>query len=194
MSSNIDLWMHDEIRRIGKARFGPEYWSSLETVLNTYSPQHSRVICSNKEKSIAAFVLVCAPQFSSLSKYGLEGILPSSFYEIAFVATDEGCEGRGYARQLLSEVLQCCQENNQTVWLHVDSINPRAVSLYESLGFRTALEIPDPFGSEGYVMVCLPVWRNCKTRERLTLFNAGPCESEQSFCRCILSPPGTTSC
>jgi ribosomal protein S18 acetylase RimI-like enzyme len=193
MSSKVYSWMHDEIRRIARERFETTYWSSIETVLSTYS-QHSRVICSNKEKSIAAFVLVCTPQFSSHSKYGLEGILPSSFYEIAFVATDKGYEGRGYARQLLSEVLQQCQENNLNVWLHVDSINPRAVTLYESLGFRPALEIPDPYGSEGYIMVWLAKRRNCETGEGFALFNPSPCQLEQPFGRSILPPPQTTCC
>ena len=194
MTSKLFPWMHDEIRRIARARFEPEYWSAIETVLNTCSPQHSRVICSNKEKSIEAFVLVCSPHFSSHSKYGLEGILPSSFYEIAFLATDEGCEGRGYARRLLSEVLECLQQNNQNVWLHVDFINPRAVTLYESLGFCKALELPDPYGSEGYVMVWLAKRRNHETREGFALFNSCPCKTEQAFNRGIVTPPGATCC
>ncbi len=213
--------MHAEIRRIAYARFGPEYWPSIEAVLESYSPQHSRVICTpNKEKSLAAsrvgpgecrqvqsldsltalkfsrlaaFVLVCAPSSSSHSNYGLEGILPNSFYEVAFLATDVGQEGRGYARQLLTEVLRTCQDFNQHVWLHVDLTNPRATSLYQSLGFQTALTIPDPFGSMGHLMVWLSTERwNQHPRERLTLFDTSPCQTEQSFGGSILPPPGAT--
>ncbi len=192
----INPWMHSEIRRIAQKRFSPEYWSSIETVLESYSSQHSRVIYTpNKEKSLAAFVLVCPPHSSSHANYGLEGMVPSSFYEIAFVATDEGCEGRGYARLLLSSILQCCIENSQNVWLHVDSINPRAVALYESLGFQKVLEIPDPFGSQGYLMVRLcPKGRYGNPSERFALFDAFPCQTEQAFSGCIVAPPSTTCC
>jgi ribosomal protein S18 acetylase RimI-like enzyme len=227
-SHTIQPWMHSEIRRIAQKRFSTEYWSSIETVLESYSPQHSRVILSpNKEKSLAAprvvpgdsrqeqsldsftalkhdlssfsrlaaFVLVCPPHSSSHAKYGLEGMVPNSFYEIAFVATDEGCEGRGYARLLLSSVLQCCTENSHNVWLHVDSINPRAVALYESLGFQTILDIPDPFGSQGYLMVRLdPKGRHSKSRERFALFDTSPCQAEQTFSGCIVAPPSATCC
>ncbi len=189
--------MHAEIRRIAYTRFGPEYWATIEAVLESYSPQHSRVICIPGEcrqvQSLAAFVLVCAPSSSSHSNYGLEGILPNSFYEIAFVATDVGQEGRGYARQLLTEVLRTCKDLRQHVWLHVDLSNPRAASLYQSLGFQTALTIPDPFGSMGHLMVWLSSERwNQHSCERLALLDTGPCQTEQTFCGSILAPPGAT--
>lgn len=194
MAVSIHSQMHSEIRRIGQKRFASEYWSSIETALESYSSQHSRVIC-NSNGQIAAFILVCPPQTSSHSKYGLEGKVPSSFYEIAFLATDEGNEGRGYARLLLSAVLQCCTENSHNVWLHVDSINPRAVALYESLGFQSVMEIPDPFGSYGYLMVrlCSIGW-NSKTREGFALLNTSPSQAEHTFGGSIFPPPCATCC
>lgn len=219
----INTSMHSEIRRIAQTRFSTEYWPSIETAMESYSSQHSRAIYSpNKEKSLAAsrvvpgecrqeqsldshtalkssrlaaFILVCPPQSSSHAKYGLDGMVPNSFYEIAFVATDEGHEGRGYARLLLSSVLEYCCKNNQNVWLHVDSINPRAVALYSSLGFHSLLEIPDPFGSQGYLMVRLSSkGGHGNSGEGFTLFDAFPCQTEHSFGGCIVAPPCTTCC
>ncbi len=188
-------WMTAEVRRIAYKRFDAEYWPSIEDAMLNCLESHSVVVKSpNDDKRIAAFVLVCPPATSSKAAYGVETCLPTHILEIAFVATDEGWEGRGYARDLLEAVLLRCKTTQQPAWLHVDTVNEKARAFYERLGFRNFLHIPDPFGSPGTLMVFSVPYRNHKTLQRPALFNAPPCETEQAFGRCILAPPGLACC
>jgi ribosomal protein S18 acetylase RimI-like enzyme len=211
--------MTTEIRRIARNRFSTEYWPAIDAALQTCLESHSVVITcpSNDDKQIAAFVLVCPPTTSSKTAYGIEQTVPSNVLEIAgsvqdpvdqsfleegcsllpkaleiaFVATDEGWEGCGFARTLLEAVLFRCTTAQQSAWLHVDTINQKAHAFYERLGFRNFLHIPDPYGSPGFLMLWSPR-RNHQTLEWTTLFNAPPCETEQPFGRSILAPPSMT--
>ena len=181
-----------EVRRIARTRFDTEYWPAIEAALLTCLESHSVVRkAPNEHKRIAAFVLVCPPSTPTKAEYGIEAYLPSHL-EIAFVATDVGWEGHGYARDLLEAVLLRCKTAQQPVWLHVDTINEKARAFYERLGFRNFLHVPDPYGSPGVVMV-FPC-RHEKSLQGFALFNAPPCETEQALGRCVLAPPRITCC
>jgi ribosomal protein S18 acetylase RimI-like enzyme len=196
--------MSTEVRRIARMRFGTEYWPAIDAALQNCLESHSVVInTSNDDKpTIAAFVLVCPPTTGSKTSYGIEQKVPSNALEIAFVATDEGWEGCGFARSLLEAVLFRCKTAQQSAWLHVDTINPKAHAFYERLGFRDFLHIPDPLGSPGVVMLFSHklsyelLHRPRRHEESIqwpTLLNASPCETEEPFRRSILAPP-TMAC
>jgi GNAT superfamily N-acetyltransferase len=189
--------MTAEVRRIARMRFGTEYWPAIDAALQHCLESHSVVISSTEYKpNIAAFVLVCPPTTGSKTAYGIEHKVPSQSLEIAFVATDEGWEGHGFARSLLEAVLFRCKTAQQSAWLHVDTINPKAHAFYERLGFRDFLHTPDPFGSPGVVMFHSLFGRPLRYSEAIqwtTLLNAPPCESEEPFRRSILTPP-TMAC
>jgi ribosomal protein S18 acetylase RimI-like enzyme len=190
-------WMTTEIRRIARTRFGAEYWPAIEEALLNCLENHSVVVKSpNDDKRIAAFVLVCPPTTSSSVAYGIEESLPLHCLEVAFVATDVGWEGRGYARDLMEAVLFRCKITQEPAWLHVDAINQKAHAFYERLGFQNFLHIPDPYGSPGVIMIYLPSrpWRYHNALQRPTLRNASPCEPEQPLRRSILAPPRMTCC
>ena len=193
-------WMIAEVRRIAQARFPAQYWASIEDALLNCLESHSVVqVNPNDDKQIAAFVLVCPPTTSSRHAYGVKDCLPANIVEIAFVATDVGWEGRGYARDLLEAVLSKCQTLRQPAWLHVDTTNEKAHAFYERLGFRNFLHIPDPFGSPGVLMTYSPPSRSMPrgNQEALygpTLFNTTPSEAEQTLRRSVLAPPGLACC
>ncbi len=196
-------WMTEEIRRIARKRFDRTYWPAIEAALLNCLESHTVVLkAPNKDKQIAAFVLVCPPLFANRSAYGIDSKVPTQSLEIAFVATDDGWEGHGFARALLEAVLFRCKTAQQSVWLHVDTINEKAHGFYERLGFRDFLHIPDPFGSPGTIMLygCgqgqghpKPVPKgHDNSLEWPALFNAPPCETEQPLRRGILPPPRLT--
>ena len=189
-------YMIPEIRRIARMRFGTEYWPAIDAALQTCLESHSVVInTSNDDKpTIAAFVLVCPPTTGSKTAYGIEHKVPSNALEIAFVATDEGWEGCGFARSLLEAVLFRCKTAQQSAWLHVDTINQKAHAFYKRLGFHDFLQTPDPLGSPGVVMLFLGgrPFRYEETIQWPTLFNAPPCETKEPFCRSIFTPPTMT--
>ena len=195
-----------EVRRIARKRFGTEYWPAIDVALFHCLESHSVVITSNDYK-VAAFVLVCPPTTGSTA-YGIEHKVPSQCLdqdflegvslfpkalEIAFVATDEGWEGYGFARSLLEAVLFRCKTAQQSAWLHVDTINEKAHAFYGRLGFQDFLQIPDPLGSPGTLMLWSPWW-NEKSQQRAALFNPSPCETKETFCRSILPPPSMACC
>lgn len=184
-----------EVRRIARKRFGAEYWAAIDAALLNCLESHSVVLkAPNEHKpTIAAFVLVCPPTTSSKVAYGIEEFLPIHMLEIAFVATDDGWEGCGFARSLLEAVLFRCKTAQQSVWLHVDTINQKAHAFYKRLGFQDFLHISDPYGSPGVVMIYLPPtiprW-NHQSLQRLALLDSRPCETEKPLGRGILPPPG----
>jgi ribosomal protein S18 acetylase RimI-like enzyme len=179
------------IRQIARKRFGTEYWPAIDAALQTCLTSHS-VVTSNETHDIVAFVLVC-PTTVTQSLYGIDGIVPSNSLEIAFVATDEGWEGYGFARRLLEAVLFRCKTAQQSAWLHVDTINEKAHAFYKRLGFQDFLHIPDPYGSPGTLMLWTP-WRKEESQKGTTLLNPSPCETEETFCRSILAPPSMACC
>ena len=151
-------WMIREVIRIAKTRFDPLYSDALQEALTTCLENHSVVVVHpNKEKSLTAFVLVCPPTTPSADRYGIRTWVQNTPLEIAFCATDVGWEGRGYARRMFSYILMSAQAAKQGCWLHVDTDNWRARGLYESLGFKHAVQIPDPVGSDGVLMRWFPV-------------------------------------
>lgn len=201
-------WITAELRRIAQARFPSPYWASIDEALLNCLESHSMVqIAPTDDKQIAAFVLVCPPTTASKAAYGIEACLPSTALEIAFVATDTCWEGRGYARDLMESVLSQCKTLRQSAWLHVDTINEKARAFYERLGFHNFLQIPDPFGAPGTIMVHIPspwspLWspswspprRHEESLRRPTLLNPAPRETEQALSRSILPPPRLTCC
>lgn len=191
-----NAWQTAEILRIAAARFDAAYIPLVREVVQNCSDTLSVVVKNpNKEKSLAAFVLVCTPETSTRWAYGHRvATATRGMYEIAFCATDSGHEGRGFARAMFSHILTELRALGASAWLHVDIINPRAISLYQSLGFAPAMTVEDPFGSLGLLMVfgadSSAPRRDSDSYEWATLFNAGPSEAEKSFCGGILTPPG----
>ncbi len=147
----------EQIRKIAYERFSYEYWPSINIALHTYVTTHSVVALAHEH--VAGFILVCPPNTPSAEAYGVSdyiitsGVSNAKLLEVAFVAVDPQWEGKGLARRMLSEVLLCCKATHQGCWLHVDSINPKARGLYESIGFRTEYMCNDPYGSYGHLMM-----------------------------------------
>lgn len=199
-------WMEAEIRRIGRARFLPTYWHALDKAISTCLESQSYIlpkignhsaICPWQfaepgfcTESLAGFILVCPPNSDDVDEYGLTGTPLSEMAEVAFLAVDVGEEGKGYAKRLLQNVIHSC---HLPFWLHVDTINSKAKSLYESFGMIEYTKIPDPYGSPGYIMVYLQSWRYSYTKEGSALLNSCHCKSEHPFCGSILMPPFATS-
>ena len=63
------------------------------------------------------------------------------FTEISAVCTHPDFTGKGYAKDLLRHQINRMQNSSFTPYLHVRSDNDRAISVYESLGFKTRTEI-----------------------------------------------------
>lgn len=146
-------WMLAEVYRIAQIRFGTTYDKAIHEAIESCLESHSVVVAHpNKEKSLIAFVLVCPPTTKSSDRYGIRSLVQQTPHEIAFCATDVGWEGKGLARRMLDAVL----DTALGFWLHVDVPNIRARKLYESLGFRGVLQIPDPYGADGILMRLWP--------------------------------------
>lgn len=188
-------WIHQEITRIGQNRFPSQYWPALEVAYQTCSSQLSVFIQDlNKEKALAGFILVCPPSRESVHAYKLSTRAPlvQDFYEMAFVAVDAAHEGKGLARKMLTYVMDSLRSRTTRCWLHVDSVNYRAKGLYESFGFTEYAHFPDPYGSDGHLMVFNG--GNSHSKKRPALLNAGPCETKQTFSGSIFAPPLSASC
>ncbi len=198
-------WMESQVRTIGRTRFSPLYWPSLDKAISTCLESHSYVLVNDGNHSaicqwqiaepgipIAAFLLVCPPFSEDIQEYGLQNTPLAGMHEIAFVAVAPDAEGKGYAKQLVQHVLRTVGP----CWLHVDTVNSRAKRLYESLGMKEFAVQMDPFGSEGSLMVSDPLqgWRNAYMEVGTTLFNSCISETKQTFGRSIFTPPFVTSC
>jgi len=64
------------------------------------------------------------------------------FREISAVCTHPDFTGRGYARRLLVFLTNDNLERGATPFLHVSSLNERAIALYEQNGYHTRREVP----------------------------------------------------
>ncbi len=62
--------------------------------------------------------------------------------EISAVCTDPDFNGRGYARRLLALLSNDNIGRNRQPFLHVSQENTRALSLYETMGYRIRRDIP----------------------------------------------------
>ena len=62
--------------------------------------------------------------------------------EVSGVCTHPETQGRGFARVLLGHVINRMLGAGQIPFLHVDSRNERAITLYEALGFARRTEFP----------------------------------------------------
>lgn len=58
------------------------------------------------------------------------------FTELSAVCTHPDHTGKGYARILMTAVMQHIQSRGETPFLHVRGDNARAIEIYEQLGFR----------------------------------------------------------
>jgi predicted GNAT family acetyltransferase len=58
------------------------------------------------------------------------------FTEVSAVCTHPEHTGHGYARILMSKIMQGIFDRGETPFLHVREGNVRAITLYERLGFR----------------------------------------------------------
>lgn len=65
----------------------------------------------------------------------------NDFMEISAVITHPEHIGRGYAKQLVTQVANKVFEQNKTPYLHVAERNTGAIKLYEKLGFKTRRKI-----------------------------------------------------
>lgn len=66
----------------------------------------------------------------------------ADFREVSAVCTHPDVQGRGYARALVSRVVNGMLRARQTPILHVESANKRAIDLYRTLGFAVRAEFP----------------------------------------------------
>jgi predicted GNAT family acetyltransferase len=66
----------------------------------------------------------------------------AGYREISTVCTHPDFQGRGYARQLISQLVNLNLDQGTTPFLHVMPNNKRAKSLYETLGFVERSRIP----------------------------------------------------
>ena len=190
-----DAWQAAEVLRIAGSRFDAAYMPLVREVLQNCSDTLSVVVKNpNKEKSLAAFVLVCTSETSTRWAYGPRVVAATQgMYEIAFCATDVGWEGRGFARAMFSQILDGMRVLGAYCWLHVDIVNPRAISLYQSLGFLPVMTVDDPIGSRGLLMVAAASTtprRDSDSEEWTALLNAGPGQTEKSLYGGVFQPPG----
>ncbi len=63
------------------------------------------------------------------------------FTEVSAVCTHPAHTGHGYARVLMSAVIQGIRDRGDTPMLHVREDNVRAIELYERLGFKTRVRL-----------------------------------------------------
>lgn len=63
------------------------------------------------------------------------------FTEVSAVITHPEHTGKGYAKQLVTHVVNAILEQNKTPFLHVAESNIGAIKLYEKLGFQTRTKI-----------------------------------------------------
>jgi predicted GNAT family acetyltransferase len=66
-----------------------------------------------------------------------EGLRLPGYVEISAVCTHPEHRGRGYARSLVSALIQKIMERDETPFLHLGTENVDAIRLYEKLGFKT---------------------------------------------------------
>lgn len=66
----------------------------------------------------------------------------SGYREISAVCTHPGFQRRGYARQLLLQLIPKIQSEGDVPFLHVVAENTSAQALYESLGFQRRATLP----------------------------------------------------
>ncbi len=67
---------------------------------------------------------------------------PPGYREISAVCTHPDFQRRGYARQLILQLIHSIQSAGEIPFLHVVSANHAARALYEALGFRQRAELP----------------------------------------------------
>jgi len=63
------------------------------------------------------------------------------YTEVSAVCTHPDHVGKGYARVLMADVMRRIRERGEKPFLHVRTVNTRAVQIYEKLGFRTRVEL-----------------------------------------------------
>ncbi|WP_291285218.1 GNAT family N-acetyltransferase [Flavobacterium sp.] len=65
----------------------------------------------------------------------------NDFTEVSAIITHPDHTGKGYAKQLITAVVNSILDDNKTPFLHVVESNIGAISLYEKLGFKTRRKI-----------------------------------------------------
>jgi ribosomal protein S18 acetylase RimI-like enzyme len=64
------------------------------------------------------------------------------YHEISAACTHPDFQRRGYARQLILQLMHKIQSEGDVPFLHVVSENTGAIALYEKLGFKQSRELP----------------------------------------------------
>ena len=64
------------------------------------------------------------------------------YHEISAVCTHPDFQKRGYARQLILQLIHKIQSEGDIPFLHVVPENKGVIALYEALGFKQRMEIP----------------------------------------------------
>ena len=89
---------------------------------------------SSVEKTVHAIVLEGDILSAALVVYGFQD-RPSAYLNL--LATVPGCEGRGYAGQLMDAAEAAAREAGMTEFhLHTNAVNTRAAGFYERRGYR----------------------------------------------------------
>jgi len=92
-----------------------------EAVENAF--QHGYVICAFERDTLVGIAI--------LSRTRFETFFPK--YHLSYIATRKDVKGKGTATQLLQKAIEITQGD---LSLHVETTNPRAIRLYEKMGFR----------------------------------------------------------
>jgi len=66
---------------------------------------------------------------------------PVPYMEVSAVCTHPDFRGHGYAKALMLHIMKLILDNSFTPFLHVLTSNTTAIRLYESIGFRTRVQL-----------------------------------------------------
>lgn len=92
-----------------------------EAVENAF--HHGYVICAFERDTLVGIAIISRTRF--------ETFFPK--YHLSYIATKKDVKGKGTATQLLQKAIEITQGD---LSLHVETTNPRAIRLYEKMGFR----------------------------------------------------------
>jgi len=101
--------------------FSDPHDEMTEAVENAF--EHGYVICAFERDTMVAIAILSRTRFDTF--------FPK--YHLSYIATKKDVKGKGTATQLLQKAIEVTQGD---LSLHVETTNPRAIRLYEKMGFR----------------------------------------------------------
>jgi ribosomal protein S18 acetylase RimI-like enzyme len=95
-----------------------------------------------RERTIELGKFVGIRQHGQLLAMAGERMWVGDHREVSAVCTHPDAQGRGFARALMGRVINRMLRAGQIPFLHVESINERAIAMYKGLGFTRRVELP----------------------------------------------------